>query len=123
MRHIERCGALALVIDLSAGTDGGTAPRAAAQLRTLRQELDAYDQALVKRPMLVVGTKLDVPGARAALAGLRRSAQAAALPPPMGVSAVTGEGLTALRDALLQLARIATAPRVSDKAGATPARV
>jgi GTP-binding protein len=97
LRHVERCGALLLVVDL------GASPTA--QLRMLRSELAAYDASLAARPTLVVGSKLDLPGARRALAGLRRSAAAAGLPPPLGVSASSQEGLAALRAAVLAVAR------------------
>jgi len=122
LRHVERCAALILVIDL-----GGTAasiaapaedaaaagaallhprpPTAARQLRTLRAELAAYSASLASRPMLVVGAKLDAAGARRALAGLARAAAASGLPPPLGVSAHSGEGIEALRRAVLRLAR------------------
>jgi GTP-binding protein len=103
LRHIERCAALILVVDLSAGLDGKSGQRASGQLRMLRDELDEYDRSLADRPMLVVGTKLDMPGAARSLAGLRRSATAAALPRPLGVSSVTGHGIAALKEALLQL--------------------
>ncbi|MGZ8606628.1 MAG: GTPase ObgE [Actinomycetota bacterium] len=94
LRHVSRCRALVLVVDL-ANEDP------AADLRTLRAELAAYDPDLVRRPSLVVGTKTDlVPGADAqALLG------AGALP----VSAVTGEGVDHLRDRLSALAAEAEA--------------
>ena len=105
LRHVERCGTLVLVVDLSAGVDGRAGQRASGQLRMLLQELHEYDPSLATRPLVVVGTKLDVPGASRSLAGLRTSATAAALPRPLGVSALTGEGMDQLRSVLLQLAR------------------
>jgi len=105
LRHVERCAALLLVIDLAAGAQGRPGARAAAQLRTLLAELAAYDASLPSRPLLVVGTKLDLPGTARALAGLRRSAAAAALPPPLGLSSVTGAGVEDVRAALLRLAQ------------------
>lgn len=102
---MERCGTLVLVVDLSAGVDGRAGQRASGQLRMLLQELHEYDPSLATRPLVVVGTKLDVPGASRSLAGLRTSATAAALPRPLGVSALTGEGMDQLRSVLLQLAR------------------
>ena len=73
----------------------------------LRDELRAYDPAVADRPHLIIGTKLDMAGASRALAGLRRSATSAGLPPPLGVSAATGEGMDELRAAVLHLAAMA----------------
>jgi GTP-binding protein len=109
---VERCGALLFVVDLGAGADGRAGARPAAQLRMLRAELAAYDEGLAERPALVIGTKLDLPGAAAALAGLRRSATAAGLARPLGVSATTGEGVEALRAAVLALAEHSRALRL-----------
>jgi GTP-binding protein len=108
---VERCAALLLVVDLGAGVDGRVGARPAEQLRTLRAELAAYDASLAHRPALVVGTKLDLSGAPRALAGLRRSAAAAGMPRPLGVSATTGEGVEGLRAAVLALSALATAER------------
>ena len=53
LRHVSRCRALVLVVDLSA-------PDPAADLATVRAELEAYDRAMAARPSLVVGTKRDL---------------------------------------------------------------
>ena len=107
LRHVERCAALLLVVDLASGAGGRPGARASEQLRMLRDELRAYDPALADRPHLIIGTKLDMAGASRALAGLRRSATSAGLPPPLGVSAATGEGMDELRAAVLHLAAMA----------------
>ena len=107
LRHVERCAALLLVVDLAAGSGGRPGLKAAEQLRVLREELRAYDPAMAERPHLVIGTKLDVAGAARALAGLRRSATAAGEPPPLGVSAASGAGMPELRAAVLHLAALA----------------
>ena len=89
LRHITRCRALVLVVDLSS-------PDAPSDLETVRAELRAYDPDLAERPSLVVGTKVDLvddPGRAAdAIRGLP-------------VSAVTGEGLELLATQLEQLSR------------------
>jgi GTP-binding protein len=94
LRHVSRCRALVLVVDLAAPDPEG-------DLATLRSELDAYDPDLLRRPALVVGTKTDLaPDADpASLLG------AGAL----GVSAVTGQGLERLRASLSDLASRAAA--------------
>jgi GTPase len=82
LRHVTRCRALVLVVDLSSDD-----PRV--DLETLRWELDAYDPALLARPNLVVGSKADLVEDGVELA---RALRADAI----AVSAVTGEGLDEL---------------------------
>jgi len=95
LRHVSRCRALVLVVDLSS-------PEPAADLETVRAELAAYDPALVERPAVVVGTKADLvadPTQVAAALGSRA----------MVVSGVSGEGVDALAARLETLAREAAA--------------
>ena len=100
LRHITRCRALVLVVDLSS-------PDARSDLETVHAELRAYDPELAERPSLVVGTKVDL------VADPARAADAIhGLP----VSAVTGEGLELLATQLEQLSRKGAAelpPRAS----------
>ena len=63
LRHIVRCRALVLVVDLSA-------PDPVADLATLRAELEAYDPELADRPSIVVGIE-GRSGGRARRGGLR----------------------------------------------------
>lgn len=94
LRHVTRCRGLVLVVDLAA-------PDPTGDLRTLRAELLAYDQALALRPSIVAGTKTDLaPGSDpAALLGAGA----------IGVSAVTGDGLDRLRERLRGLVEEAAA--------------
>jgi GTPase len=89
LRHITRCRALVIVVDLSSQD-------APSDLEIVRAELRAYDPELAERPSLVVGTKVDLvedpAGAADAIRGLP-------------VSAVTGEGLELLATQLEQLSR------------------
>jgi GTP-binding protein len=89
LRHITRCRALVLVVDLSA-------PDPSADLATVRRELREYDAELADRPSLVVGTKADLVEEPAAVADPIR-----ALP----VSGLTGEGLDVLASQLERLSR------------------
>jgi GTPase len=101
LRHIVRCRALVLVVDLA-----GEAP--AADLATLQQELAAYDRTLAERPALIVGAKSDLV-TDPAEAGRALAAGA------LVVSAVTGEGVDELSSRLELLAKDAEeqeAPRV-----------
>ncbi|MFM8944747.1 MAG: GTPase ObgE [Actinomycetota bacterium] len=74
LRHITRCRALVLVVDLSTGDP-------AADLASVRAELRAYDPDLLDRATLVAWTKADLaPDVVAPSPGIR-------------VSGVTGEGI------------------------------
>jgi GTPase len=91
LKHVVRCRALVLVIDLST-------PDPAADLRVLREELAAYDAALAARPAIVVGTKADL-------------VDDPVLPETgaLVVSAMTGEGIEDLAARLGLLAERAAA--------------
>jgi GTPase len=89
LRHVSRCRALVLVVDLSA-------PNPAADLGTVREELRAYDPSLASRPSLVVGTKLDLAPDIDVHAALDSGA--------IAISAVTGERLDVLRERIASLA-------------------
>jgi GTPase len=91
LRHVVRCRALVLVIDLSADDPP-------ADLRVLQRELGAFDPALAERPTVVVGTKADL----VADAGVR---VAALDPAAVSVSSVTGEGIEEVRARLALLAK------------------
>jgi GTP-binding protein len=90
LRHISRCRALVLVVDLSAAEP-------AADLRIVRAELEAYDPALATRPALVVATKADLVE--------HPDTAAAALGADVVASGLSGEGLDALSERLGALAR------------------
>jgi len=93
LRHVSRCRALVLTIDLSSVDPAG-------DLETVRRELGAYDPELAARPAIVVGTKADLlPSATEVADGIH------ALP----VSSVTGDGIDRLRAQLEQLTRRAVA--------------
>jgi GTP-binding protein len=95
LRHIVRCRALVFVVDL-ASEDPAT------DLATLREELDAYDPGLTRRPALVVGSKADLvedPETRAATLA----------PGAIAVSAVSGQGLERVGERLHALAAEAKA--------------
>jgi GTP-binding protein len=91
LRHVVRCRALVLVVDLATADPAG-------DLAVLRDELSAYDPALAERHALVVGTKADLVDEPAALG-----------PAALVVSAVTGEGIEELARRLGILAEEATA--------------
>jgi GTP-binding protein len=99
LRHIERARALCILVDLA--PMDGMAPDE--QERILLRELGAYDPALVGRPRVVVGNKVDVavPPVLASWSGL-------------AMSAVTRQGVRAVVGKLAQMvsqAREAIPPR------------
>jgi len=87
LRHITRCRALVLVVDLAAEDP-------AADLATLRDELAAYDPDLAVRPSIVVGTKADLVDDPSAIE-----------PDALVVSGETGQGLDDLLDRLAVLTK------------------
>jgi len=90
LRHVSRCRALVIVVDLSAADP-------AADLATVRAELAAYDASLGQRPSVVAATKSDlVEDPRAEARRLD--------PGALAVSGLTGEGVKELAERLSELA-------------------
>jgi GTP-binding protein len=104
LRHIERCRVLVHLVDLSSPDTGeGTA---AADLATVETELRAFNEELLGRPRLIVGSKMDsaIPERQEEL---RRGAEERGLP-YLEISSATNEGIPPLISALsrnLQAAR------------------
>jgi GTP-binding protein len=96
LRHVERASCLVFVIDMS-GIDGREPHE---DYANLREEIRLYDASLLDRPSLTVANKMDAPEAAERLAVFSRHTGLQPLP----VSAVTGEGIPALRAAIAGLA-------------------
>jgi GTP-binding protein len=97
LRHVERCRALAHLVDLA---DPSPLEE---RVATIRAELESYSAPLHERAWLLVGTKLDAAGDRAApLAELVRVAGSHGVG-SCAISAVTGEGLERLVGMLFHL--------------------
>ena len=88
LRHVERCRVLVHLVDLS--SEGSSVE----DLETVEREMEAFNPELMRRPRLLVGSKLD-----AALPErseeLRRAAEARGLP-YFEISAATNEGVRPL---------------------------
>jgi GTP-binding protein len=98
LRHVERCSALAHLVDLVDPTS------LSERVATVRAELAAHSTPLDQRPWLLVGTKLDAVDDRApALATLDRVAAEHRVP-WCAISAVTGEGVTPFLGRVFELA-------------------
>lgn len=91
LRHIERTGLFLYLVTLDFG-EGRDPVR---DYNVLREELGRHDPALLERPSMVVLTQIDRPE----VAELRARVEAE-LGPVLAISAVTGEGLDALRKAV-----------------------
>ena len=99
LRHVERTRVLLHVVDASgtSGRDPGD------DLRTAREEVRLWEASMVDRPQLVCASKRDLaPGADDPIESLRAAAAEAGLE-VIGVSAVTGEGLVALKRRLQRM--------------------
>jgi GTP-binding protein len=115
LRHLERTRLLVHLIEINPAPDRNPD----SDYRALRKELALYDPALAERPEIIVLSKIDLPDTRAELPALKQAftRQNRAV---FAVSAVTGEGLPDLLEAIWKelrrqhqaetAARLATAP-------------
>ena len=92
LRHIKRCKALAWLLDM-AGADGR---KPWADYRQLRNELKAYDPAMLKRPAIVLANKMDkTPSAK----NLERFKNEIKQVCPIPIAAAFGQGLAEVKKA------------------------
>ncbi|MFP4703379.1 MAG: GTPase ObgE [Spirochaetaceae bacterium] len=97
LKHIARTRALVFVLDLA---DDETDPGRA--YHTLREELHSYDPELLSKPELLLGTKIDLEGARERLEAMREAEWAEGCR-VVGVSSFTREGFEETVRALADL--------------------
>ncbi len=95
LRHVERCRILLHLVNLC--PIDGTYP--IDNIHAINRELENFSETLAGRPQLLVGNKLDLTGSDDSLEWLRDELQI----PVIGISAVTGQGLDELRQALFDL--------------------
>ena len=93
LRHIERTRLLVHVVDVA---DGAEDPVSAAE--TVERELLAYNPALLSLPRIVAANKIDLPHGEG-LARLAARCRASDMP-LLAVSALTGDGIPGLLEAL-----------------------
>jgi len=103
LRHVERTRVLLYVLELD--PQPGKDP--IMDLRTLRDEMERYQPALVRRPGLVALNKVDLPGARA-LANKAVEVLGSQGISCHVVSALTGEGVGELLGELFSMLRAMT---------------
>lgn len=89
LRHTERTKVLVHVLDIS-GSEGRNPLE---DFRIVNKELEKYSHYLMKRPMVIVANKIDLPGAENNLKLINNELTEYEIFP---VSAVTGEGLESL---------------------------
>jgi GTPase len=95
LRHVERTRVLVHVVDGSSRDPGW-------DYDVIREELRAHDPALLEKPTLVVFNKLDLPDVADAWPPFRDARRQERMP-ALAISAETGDGLPALREALADL--------------------
>ncbi len=95
LRHVERTRLLAHLVDVSEATERDPVH----DFEIVMSELASFSEALVKKPMIVVATKLDVAQDPERVASLERVARQRGLP-FFKISSVTGEGIEALKHSM-----------------------
>ncbi len=97
LRHIERTRLLAHLVDVSDAS--GRDP--VEDFETVMQELASFSDDLVKKPMILVATKMDAAQDAERVARLRKLAAERGLP-CYEISSVTGQGIEALKFAMAE---------------------
>jgi GTPase len=99
LRHLGRTRLLLHLVSLSPVDGPIEQGGVLARYRTIRGELEAYGEHLAGRPEIVVLTKRDAVDEDTARSAIQAFA-ATGIDAPIAISAVTGEGLTALKAAV-----------------------
>ncbi len=109
LRHAERCRVLVHLVE-GANPGEGRSPRS--DYESINRELAQHSPDLARKPQVVALTKVDVPEARAAGEKFRRLLRHRKRPIEVHlVSAVTGEGLAPLLDAVGRILYAEASPR------------
>ncbi len=109
LRHVERCRVLVHLVE-GANPEPGREPRA--DLEAIDRELALYSPELARKPQIIAVTKVDLPEARAGGKKLEKLLARRKKPVKVHlVSAVTGEGIDALVDAIGRAVFKHAAPR------------
>jgi GTPase len=122
LRHIERTSVIVHLVDVSDSTaaEGTARPDPVADYRVITAELDSFDPALAQKPTILVAAKADVanPDKLKKLAAMAKRRKL----PFFAISAVTGEGVDALKFAIAEM--VAThRPIELEPAAPPPAKV
>lgn len=106
LRHTERTKVLVHVLDIS----GSESRDPLEDFQIVNQELEKYNASLMKRPMVIVANKIDIPSSDENLARLKETLGEYEIFP---VSAATGQGLKPLVYRLAQLVEEAVIEDIS----------
>jgi GTPase len=103
LKHIERTSVIVHLVDVSdaSATEGTDRPDPVADYKVITAELDSFDPALAKKPTILVAAKADVANPEK-LKKLTAMAKRRKLP-FYAISAVTGEGVDALKFAIAEM--------------------
>lgn len=112
LRHLRRCPALVLLLDM-AGTDNRLPWDDYTQLLT---ELELYDRALLEKPRLIVANKMDE---TAAATNLRKFRRRAPHTPVLPMAAAFDRGIPAFKKAIRELVEKARSAIPAVPSGAT----
>jgi GTP-binding protein len=101
LRHVRRTKVLVHVLDASGGLEGRDPLQ---DFETVNAELNAYEENLLAKPMLVALNKTDIPEARENIDSLTTELQDRGYT-VFAISAITGEGVPELLQAVAALLR------------------
>ncbi len=122
LKHIERTSVIVHLVDVSdsSATEGTARPDAVADFKVITEELRSFDPSLATRPTIVVAAKCDVANLDK-LKKLTAMAKRRKLP-FFAISAVTGEGVEALKYAIAETVSAHRPARIEAEAPTTPAK-
>jgi GTPase len=94
LRHVQRSRILVHVLDAASEDPVGSYQR-------IRHELELFDPALAEKPELIAANKMDLPDAKQGLTAIRKQLEHKGERRVFPVSALTGEGIPPLLEAML----------------------
>jgi GTP-binding protein len=96
LRHVQRCKALVLLIDM-AGVD---ARKPWDDFKQLREELKLYDPAMLEKPFFVAANKMDIPEAQELYRSFRRKVRGVKV---LKLSAAFDDGVAKLKQSMREI--------------------